>query len=67
VAWFFEGLDIAPRDPALAEREAELNRCFQSLMSTNEGAEIAEAFPAIRRGELRREIAALVRALSQED
>lgn len=67
VEWFFEGLDMAPQDAALAEKEAALNQRFQSLMSTPEGVEIAEAFPAIRRGETRRHLAALVRTLAKEE
>jgi transcriptional regulator with XRE-family HTH domain len=67
VEWFFEGLDMTPLDPELAQKEAALNQRFQALMSTPEGVEIAEAFPQIRRGEARRHLAALVKALSREE
>lgn len=65
VSFFFEGLPAT--DEAIEEGEADaataLAATVAGLLATPEGLELAKLFPAIPRGEARRQILGLVRTL----
>lgn len=65
VGYFFEGLPPTDQDVDQAQAEAgsDLAAKVAGLLATPEGLELAERFPAIPRGEARRQILALVRTL----
>ncbi len=66
VSFFFEGLaDPELGEPQDASHAAALT--VQSFLQTDEGLELAELFPRLGRGRLRRQVLDLVRAMAQED
>ncbi|MDB5458069.1 MAG: transcriptional regulator, family [Caulobacter sp.] len=66
VSFFFEGL-ADPLDGADGDDAGqEAQRILQDFLTTPEGLELAEAFPKISRGKVRRQILDLVRAMAEE-
>lgn len=63
VGYFFEGFGEA--ESALNESESE--QAIHGFLMTTEGIELAEAFPRIQAGRLRRKVLDLVRALADDD
>ena len=66
VAFFFDGL----ADPVTStgdDAAAQANRIVTDFLSTPEGMELAETFPKIGRGRVRRQIVDLARAMAEEE
>lgn len=65
VGYFFDGLPATERDADAAESDAatDLTAKVATLLALPEGLELVERFPAIQRGEARRQILALVKTL----
>jgi transcriptional regulator with XRE-family HTH domain len=66
VAFFFDGL----ADPATSTSDgsgARANQIVTDFLSTPEGLDLAEAFPKIGRGRVRRQIVDLARAMAEEE
>jgi len=66
VSFFFDGL----ADPMSGAEEDEVGhhaeRVVQEFLTTPEGLELAEVFPKINRGRVRRQVLDLVRAMAEE-
>ena len=66
VSFFFDGL----ADPVTNESDdvgAAADRIVTDFLNTPEGMELAEMFPKIGRGRVRRQVLDLVRAMAEED
>ena len=64
VAFFFEGLN----DPTEAKPgEAQPENAVHDFLMTNEGLELAAAFPKVKRARVRRRLLDLVRVMADED
>lgn len=66
VSFFFDGLadPMDGSDGDLVGQQAE--RIVQEFLTTPEGLELAEVFPKIGRGRVRRQVLDLVRAMAEE-
>jgi|WetSurMetagenome_2_1015567.scaffolds.fasta_scaffold130600_2 transcriptional regulator with XRE-family HTH domain len=64
INYFFEGLD---GEPSSTEAPPSPERTIHAFLQTPEGIELAQAFPRIGRGPLRRRVLELVRAAVDED
>ncbi len=69
VSFFFDGLaDPVTTEPTeVIEKARASERIVSEFLSTPEGMELAELFPKIDRGPLRRQIVDLVRAMATHD
>lgn len=65
VAYFFEGYGQTEAVEGFSESESE--QFVHGFLMTTEGIELAEAFPRIKSGKLRRRVLELVRALAEDD
>jgi len=67
VGYFFDGLPATVRGSDTAESDAatDLTAKVATLLALPEGLELVERFPAIRRGEARRQILALAKTLGE--
>lgn len=66
VSFFFDGL-ADPMSPAAENVGAETERVVTAFLNTPEGLELAEMFPKIGRGRVRRQVLDLVRAMAEDD
>jgi transcriptional regulator with XRE-family HTH domain len=62
ISYFFDGLE-GPEESAEAENREQV---IQAFLQTQEGLELAQVFPRIARGPLRRRVLELVRAAVEE-
>jgi len=58
ISYFFDGLDASADG-----RHSEPGQAMNAFVTTNEGFELAEAFPRIRRNKIRQRLLDLVRSL----
>jgi len=66
VSFFFDGL-ADPMDGSDADEIGQqAGRIVQEFLTTPEGLELAEVFPKIGRGRVRRQVLDLVRAMAEE-
>ena len=63
VSYFFEGLEGGAAEIA----EDGAGEAVRAFLSTNEGLELAQLFPRIPRGLMRRQVLELVRALAEDE
>ena len=66
VSFFFEGL-ADPASDELDEVGAAAERVVTEFLNTPEGLELAEMFPKIGRGRVRRQVLDLVRAMADDE
>ena len=66
VSYFFEGL-ADPMTNEVDEVGAAAERVVTEFLSTPEGLELAEMFPKIGRGRVRRQVLDLVRAMADDE
>jgi len=66
VSFFFDGL-AAPTTNAVDEVGAAAERVVTEFLNTPEGLELAEMFPKIGRGSIRRQVLDLVRAMADDE
>ncbi|PTT11106.1 helix-turn-helix domain-containing protein [Caulobacter sp. HMWF025] len=66
VSFFFDGLADPIGDQDVDEAGAHAERVVQEFLTTPEGLELAEVFPRIGRGRVRRQVLDLVRAMAEE-
>jgi transcriptional regulator with XRE-family HTH domain len=66
VAFFFEGLADTATGDAVDTVAANANKVVQTFLTTPDGFELAEAFPKIGRGHLRRRVLDLVRVMADD-
>ena len=64
VPYFFEGLDNAP---AASAWDAAPDNSVHEFLMTDEGLELAAAFPTVKAPRLRRQILELVRTMAEDD
>ncbi len=65
IGWFFEGLNTARgEDGALEGGEAPFGHSF---LTTQEGIDLANLFPSIRKRRVRRRLVDLVRAMVEDE
>lgn len=64
ISYFFEGLDSTGAEPSKAEAQEQ---AIQAFLQTQEGLELAQVFPKITRGPLRRRVLELVRAAVEDE
>jgi len=62
IEWFFRGVD--DQDGEFSESHSE--RTVSTFLQTREGVELAQAFPSIRKPNLRRKVLALVRDMADD-
>ncbi|WP_297510587.1 helix-turn-helix domain-containing protein [uncultured Caulobacter sp.] len=67
VSYFFDGLPDPLDDGALGDESARSSQILQQFLQTSEGVELAEIFPRIANGRVRRQILDLVRAMAAEE
>ena len=67
VAYFFEGLDPPQANPDVASAERQMRESVTSLLNTPEGLDVANTVPKIARGATRRQVAALIRTLADNE
>jgi hypothetical protein len=66
VSFFFDGL-ADPMDGSDGDEVGQqAERIVQEFLTTPEGLELAEVFPKIGRGRVRRQVLDLVRAMAEE-
>ena len=66
VSFFFDGLADPTSGSESDEFSHQAERVVQEFLTTPEGMELAEAFPRIKRGRVRRQVLDLVRAMAEE-
>jgi transcriptional regulator with XRE-family HTH domain len=66
IAFFFDGLPDPVDGDAPDEASAHADRTMRAFLATPEGMELAELFPRLGRGRLRRQLLDLVRAMADE-
>jgi transcriptional regulator with XRE-family HTH domain len=66
VSFFFDGLADPMGDQDGDDVSAQAERVVQEFLTTPEGLELAEVFPRIGRGRVRRQVLDLVRAMADE-
>ena len=66
VNYFFEGLPMPGRAKGESASVLEVEDAIRAFMATTEGLELAQRFPRIPKGRLRRRVLELVRALADE-
>ena len=67
VSYFFDGLPDPIDDSPAGEEAVHAGKVMQQFLQTSEGVELAEIFPRIANGEVRRQILDLVRAMAAEE
>jgi transcriptional regulator with XRE-family HTH domain len=66
VAFFFDGLADPMEGSSSDEVGQKAERIVQEFLTTPEGLELAEVFPKIGRGRVRRQVLDLVRAMAED-
>lgn len=66
VSFFFDGLADPMEGSENDEVGQHAERIVQEFLTTPEGLELAEVFPKINRGRVRRQVLDLVRAMAEE-
>ena len=66
VSFFFDGLADPTNDLEVDDASLRAERVVQEFLTTSEGLELAEVFPRIGRGRVRRQVLDLVRAMAEE-
>ncbi len=67
VSYFFDGLPDPIEETQLGEEAMRSSHIMQEFLQTSEGVELAEIFPRVASGKVRRQILDLVRAMAAEE
>jgi len=66
VSFFFDGLADPMNGAEVDDAAQHAEKVVQEFLTTPEGLELAEVFPKIGRGRVRRQVLDLVRAMADE-